>query len=63
MAALGLSSQGFCKIVCEMTFDIDSIIDQLDELRMEDNPGSFSFESSLFQAIISLDKLPTTFHR
>lgn len=34
LAALGLSSNGFCKMVSDLTFDIDSIGQKLEEIRL-----------------------------
>lgn len=35
----------------------------MSDLEVEASPGSFSFESSLYRAIVSLDKFPAVFHR
>lgn len=34
VAALGLSSNGLCRMVTNLTYDVESIIEKLDEIRL-----------------------------
>lgn len=63
MAGLGLCSKGICRMVTSMTYNMSEMDQSLSEMKIEEDPGCFSFESSLFQAIVSLDKMKSSFHR
>ena len=63
LVGVGLSSQGTCRMMTDMTYNISEISDKLDDLKLEEEPGSFSFESSIYRAIVYLDKQPTCFSK
>ena len=63
IAGLGLASNGQCRMDTEMSYDVEQIIASLEDIRIQENPGCFSFQTSLFQALSCLDQLNACFRR